>query len=64
MTFKKIQDVDLTRFNKIANQATAQMAADKEAVGSLRVHTAYLSGVEIRSRTIMLNPVGIPKSCS
>ena len=27
-----------TRLNKIAIQATAQMAADKEAVGLLRVH--------------------------
>ena len=29
----------LTRFNKIAIQATAQMAADKEAVGLSRVDT-------------------------
>ena len=28
----------LTRFNKIAIQATAQMAADKEAVGLSSVH--------------------------
>ena len=29
----------LTIFNKIAIQATAHMAADKEAVGLSRVHT-------------------------
>ena len=30
--------INLTRFNKIAIQARAQMAADKEAVGLSRVH--------------------------
>ena len=30
--------IDLTRFNKIAIQARAQMAAVKEAVGLSRVH--------------------------
>ena len=30
--------IDLTRLNKIATQATYQMAADKEAVGLSRSH--------------------------
>ena len=39
----------LSRFNKIAIQGTPQMAADKEAIGLLRVcHRAYYS-VLIRS---------------
>ena len=32
-------EYDLTRCNKIAIQATAQMAADKEAIGLSRIHT-------------------------
>ena len=35
---QKEEVIDLTRFNKIAVQAIAQMAADKEAVGLSRVN--------------------------
>ena len=37
------QNSHLTRFNKIAIQARAQMAADKEDVGLSRVHCTNLS---------------------
>ena len=37
MLFPRELTCGLTRFNKIATQATAQMAADKEAVGLPRV---------------------------
>ena len=38
-TQKKLMHSFVTRFNKFAIQARAQMAADKEAVGLSRVHT-------------------------
>ncbi len=37
-SLSKKTPLDLTRLNKIAIQARAQMAADKEAVGLSRVH--------------------------
>ena len=48
-----IVEWNLTRFNKISTQTTVQMAADKEAVGLLRVrmHDSISRPYEIIVRT-------------
>ena len=52
----------LTRFNKIAIQATADMAADKEAVGLSRVHV-HIKSAHVRVYNMLTIPDRNPKWC-